>query len=192
MLFMGQEWATTTPFLFFTDHPAELGKAILAGRRAEFSQFAAFRDPAMLEKIPDPQKPDTFEASKLVWEEAERGRHAGIMALYKECLSLRASEAAFRPLGRESWRAEALTCGIGALRLDSKTAAWLVLFDLHGGHEGNLQNEPIFEAGAGDWRMVLSSNEARFGGTGTGAVDLSRMRAAFGSAETVVLRASHL
>ena len=192
LIFMGQEWATTTPFLFFTDHHPELGQAILAGRRAEFSQFAAFRDPAMLEKIPDPQKLDTFEASKLVWEEAERGRHAGIMALYQECLALRASETAFRPSGRDSWRAEALTCGIGALRLGSATADWLVLFDLHGGHEGSLENEPIFETGAGDWRVALSSNEARFGGTGTCAVDLSTMRAAFGSAETVVLRASHL
>ena len=44
MLFMGEEWASTTPFLFFTDHNDELAKLVREGRRNEFKHFSAFQD----------------------------------------------------------------------------------------------------------------------------------------------------
>jgi maltooligosyltrehalose trehalohydrolase len=42
MLFMGQEWASTSPFQFFTDHNTDLGKLVTEGRRKEFSKFSGF------------------------------------------------------------------------------------------------------------------------------------------------------
>jgi len=54
LLFMGQEWMSTTPFLFFSDHEGDLGEAVRRGRRDEFKSFAAFADPSLREKIPDP------------------------------------------------------------------------------------------------------------------------------------------
>ncbi len=63
MLFMGEEVATKTPFLFFTAHNEELAKLVREGRRAEFKHFAAFQDPERREKIPDPNAPGTFHAS---------------------------------------------------------------------------------------------------------------------------------
>src|SRR5581483_3288914 len=122
MLFMGQEWGATTPFLFFTDHNPELGKLIVEGRREEFRNFAAFNAPEMLEKIPDPQLVRTFEASRLMWDEIGRERHSQQLALYQECLTFRAREAAFRPNDRESWSAETLGMNVGALRYD---AGWI-------------------------------------------------------------------
>ena len=63
MIFMGEEVASTTPFLFFTSHNEELAKLVREGRRAEFKHFAAFQDPARRENIPDPNAPSTFQAS---------------------------------------------------------------------------------------------------------------------------------
>ncbi|HVA93082.1 MAG TPA: malto-oligosyltrehalose trehalohydrolase, partial [Chloroflexota bacterium] len=71
MLFMGQEFAASSPFLYFTDHPPELGKLVTEGRRSEFASFSAFQDPDAREHIPDPQAEQTFLASKLRWPEAE-------------------------------------------------------------------------------------------------------------------------
>ena len=69
LLWMGQEWAASTPFQFFTDFPEELGRLVTEGRRNEFKAFAAFASPASRERIPDPQAKDTFVRSKLRWEE---------------------------------------------------------------------------------------------------------------------------
>ena len=87
LLWMGQEWAASTPWLYFTDHPPELGRRVAEGRRAEYRDFAAFADRTHL--IPDPQDDDTFARSILRWDERERGRHAAQLALYRELLRLR-------------------------------------------------------------------------------------------------------
>ena len=63
LIFMGEEVASTTPFLFFTSHNEELAELVREGRREEFKHFAAFQDPERREKIPDPNAPSTFQAS---------------------------------------------------------------------------------------------------------------------------------
>lgn len=85
LLFMGQEWAASTPFLYFTDHHDELGRAVTEGRRKEFAGFAAFSHA----EIPDPQSSDTFRASKLQWEERTKGPHSYMLNLYKSLVALR-------------------------------------------------------------------------------------------------------
>jgi maltooligosyltrehalose trehalohydrolase len=70
MLFMGEEFAATTPFLYFCDFTGDLGRAVAEGRRAEFAGFPAFADPAARERIPDPTAMSTFEASRLRWDQA--------------------------------------------------------------------------------------------------------------------------
>jgi maltooligosyltrehalose trehalohydrolase len=98
LLFMGQEWAASSPFLYFTDHHPELGRLVTAGRRAEFSRFTAYADAARQALIPDPQAETTFATSRLVWEERERSPHAGTLALYRTLLRLRRDVLAPRPL----------------------------------------------------------------------------------------------
>ena len=90
LLFMGQEWAATSPFQYFTDHHEGLGRLVREGRRNEFRDFPAFR--GRDEDIPDPQAEATFEASRLRWDEAERPPHAGVLNLYRTLLKLRRSE----------------------------------------------------------------------------------------------------
>jgi maltooligosyltrehalose trehalohydrolase len=85
LLFMGQEWAASTPFQFFTDHNEELGQDIREGRREEFADFSGFDG-----TVPDPQDSATFERSRLDWVEADRDDHARTRALYRDLLALRA------------------------------------------------------------------------------------------------------
>jgi maltooligosyltrehalose trehalohydrolase len=85
MLFMGEEWAASTPFQFFTSHPEpELGTATAEGRIAEFERMGW--DPAV---VPDPQDPETFQRSKLDWTEAAGGRHARLLEVYRDLAKLR-------------------------------------------------------------------------------------------------------
>jgi maltooligosyltrehalose trehalohydrolase len=89
MLFMGEEFAASTPFLFFCDFGPEMALAVAQGRRREFKRFAAFADDAAVAAIPDPGSEQTFEASKLRWEERAQAPHRERLALMRELLSLR-------------------------------------------------------------------------------------------------------
>jgi maltooligosyltrehalose trehalohydrolase len=84
LLFMGQEWAASTPFQFFTDHNDELGAQVTEGRMEEFEDFSGFEG-----EVPDPQDPATFERSVLDWDEPRRPPHDGVLALYHDLLALR-------------------------------------------------------------------------------------------------------
>lgn len=84
MIFMGEEWAATTPFQFFTDHQdPELASSVGEGRRREFGggEWSG--------EIPDPQSPACFSSSKLVWEERHDPPHREILGWYSELLRLR-------------------------------------------------------------------------------------------------------
>jgi maltooligosyltrehalose trehalohydrolase len=88
MLFMGEEWGASTPFLYFADHqePA-LAKAVSEGRRKEFAAFG-WRP----EDIPDPQTRRTFEASKLNWSELEQPPHRELREWHEQLIQLRRGE----------------------------------------------------------------------------------------------------
>jgi maltooligosyltrehalose trehalohydrolase len=103
LLFMGQEWAASSPFLYFTDHHAELGRLVTEGRREEFKSFSAFRDPARRALIPDPQAEQTFERSRLRWEERSHAACAPVLRLYERLLALRRTHPALRQPARESY-----------------------------------------------------------------------------------------
>ena len=159
LLLMGQEWAASTPFLFFTDHNADLGAKVTAGRREEFRSFAAFRDPEARMGIPDPQAEKTFLNSKLNWEERDEGRHGEVLRLYQAFLQLRRESAALRDRSRASFRVLPPLRGVLRLLLGRPgEEQWLILAGLAGG-----QTMPTLEDGAA-WELMASSNEQRFGG----------------------------
>jgi maltooligosyltrehalose trehalohydrolase len=89
LIFMGEELASRTPFLFFTDHNSALAKAVREGRRREFASFAPRHDAEYLASIPDPNDPDTFERSK---PDPDRSLGSRREALYKELLAIRQAE----------------------------------------------------------------------------------------------------
>ncbi len=96
MLFMGEEWGASSPFLFFCDFEPELAKLVTEGRRNEFKSFGAFADPAPRDRIPDPGAIETFERSRLRWDEIAGAEHAAWLAYYRELLAVRKSEIAPR------------------------------------------------------------------------------------------------
>ena len=84
LLFQGEEWGASTPFLYFTDHEdAELGRLVAEGRSKEFSDFH------WAGAVPNPQEPETFTRSKLAWPELSRPPHAEIFEWYRQLISLR-------------------------------------------------------------------------------------------------------
>jgi maltooligosyltrehalose trehalohydrolase len=88
MLFMGEEWGSSSPFLFFSSHPEpELARATAEGRKAEFAEHGWDAD-----EVPDPQDPDTFQRSKLDWTEVTVGAHARLWNAYRDLIALRHGE----------------------------------------------------------------------------------------------------
>jgi maltooligosyltrehalose trehalohydrolase len=85
MIFQGEEFAASTPFLYFADHEdPEMAKAVKNGRRGEFAAFGW--NP---EDIPDPEDVETFRRSKLEWDEIHQGRHEEMLDWYRKLIQLR-------------------------------------------------------------------------------------------------------
>ena len=85
LVFQGEEWAASTPFLYFTDHEdPDLAAAVSDGRRREFAAFGWTPD-----QVPDPQDPTTIARSQLDWDEIGREPHAGMLAWYRRLIALR-------------------------------------------------------------------------------------------------------
>jgi maltooligosyltrehalose trehalohydrolase len=92
MIFQGEEWATRSPFLYFTDHQeAELAEAVRSGRRHEFAAFGW--DP---DEIPDPQDVETFRRSKLPWDEISMEPHRTMLDWHRKLIALRRSHPSLR------------------------------------------------------------------------------------------------
>ena len=189
LLFMGQEWGASTPFQYFTDHHGELGQLIEKGRISELRRFPMFDKMLNEGKTPAPQAPETFEESKLKWDEIEEGGHGGCLRLYREALRLRREHAAFRPLDRESLRVFELRENILTIRSRADGEDWLILCDLKGGHRGELfADQAACPPEGRKWRLVFSSNDARFGGAGVVAFDEMHGLLRFENPELLVFR----
>jgi maltooligosyltrehalose trehalohydrolase len=89
LLFMGEEFGASSPFLYFCDFEGDLAAAVTDGRRAEFARFARFHDSTARQAIPDPNARATFLASKLAWHEAGTGRGRHWKDFYRQCLAAR-------------------------------------------------------------------------------------------------------
>ena len=92
MLFQGQEFAASAPFLFFADHSGELAEAVRRGRKTFLAQFASWRDLALAD-IPDPADEATFLGSKI--DLSERHTHATAVELHRSLIAIRRTDPAF-------------------------------------------------------------------------------------------------
>ena len=152
LLFQGQEWATSAPFLFFTDHDEELGRKVTEGRRGEFAAFRSFADPELRERIPDPQCAATFERSRLPWGELERSEHASMLRLYQRLIGLRATAGPLRDASRARYDARALDdATVAVVRRDAHEQI-VVVVRLTGA------GEVIVPAGSGA-RLLLTTED---------------------------------
>ena len=89
MLFMGEEFAASTPFLYFADHDEdEMRRLVVEGRKRDFALFGFGDD------VPNPAEMETFEQSKLKWDEINEGKHAEMLGWVKALIKLRRSTVA--------------------------------------------------------------------------------------------------
>jgi maltooligosyltrehalose trehalohydrolase len=96
MLFEGEEWAASSPFQYFADHQdRELARAVSEGRKREFAAFGWAP-----ERIPDPENPATFQASKLNWSEVNQPQHAEMLEWYRALIGLRRKTPSLNDAGR--------------------------------------------------------------------------------------------
>ena len=117
MLFMGDEFGASTPFLYFCDFHGALANAVREGRRKEFAAFARFADAKARAAIPDPNARATFEASKLQWDELTEPAHAAALARHRELLATRAAQIVPRLAG-PAHRATHAAIGAGGVAVD--------------------------------------------------------------------------
>jgi len=163
LLFQGQEFAASAPFLYFTDHEPGLGASVTEGRRREFAAFPAFSDPAVRALIPDPQAESTFLASKLPWHEADCGAGQLVRGLYRELLRLRATDPGLAAARDGRTPLDARAAGERAVVVEMANPGGTRLIVANFG-------ETIRVAAPGTLRTLLCTDEGRFGGFGRSPV----------------------
>jgi maltooligosyltrehalose trehalohydrolase len=168
LLFMGQEWAASTPFLFFIDHHEELGRLATEGRLNDLERLFPLFDRT---SVRPPQDRKTFLASKLDWEERNQPVPAGILRLYTDLLRLRRTHRALRSCA--AFSAEALSDGALALRRQDPAGGptFLAIVNLRGQLTLNLSQHPTTHAPAGhNWDLLLDTEATQYGGDGGATV----------------------
>jgi maltooligosyltrehalose trehalohydrolase len=167
MLFQGQEWGSTRPFLYFADHNPELRPKVSEGRRALLAQFPSLSGPDAQACLDDPMAPETFARCKL--DRGERDAHQGTLVLHRDLIALRRSEAAFRQQRADRMHGALLGPEAFALRFlgDSAGDDRLLLVNIGVDWPLSPAPEPLLAPPAGTgWRLLWSSEAMRYGGGG--------------------------
>ncbi len=165
MLFQGQEFCASAPFLYFADHEPELARNVSRGRREFLEQFPSLKSPEMRACIPDPHEPSTFEVCRL--DLSERESHASCYALHRDLLRLRREDPVFRAQGAGGLDGSVLTPEAFVLRFFSQGDDRLLIVNL--GRDLHLvpAPEPLLAPPDGAcWEAVWSSEDPRYGGGG--------------------------
>jgi maltooligosyltrehalose trehalohydrolase len=164
LLFMGEEYGETSPFLYFVSHgdPA-LVQAVREGRRREFEHFGWQTD------VPDPQAVESFERSRLDRSELDDPRHRQIQALYRDLLAVRRSEVALQP-GAAEIHAEVDASGdclIVRLTPSARGAGARGVSTLLALYNFSASDRDVSVSPArGRWRLRFSTLDERYGGPG--------------------------
>ncbi len=165
MIFMGQEFNASSPFLFFTDFGGDLGPRVTAGRREEFAAFRAFADHSMRDSIPDPEEERSFQASKLPL--IERQVRAPLYHLYRTLLALRRTDKVLSDPARRRTRTTPVGAQIVVVHRWSEDNREHRVLVANFGSASQLPRAttPVLQhVPAGRWRQMLSTTDAKFGG----------------------------
>ena len=167
MLFQGQEYGATTPFLYFSDHKANISKSVREGRAKFLAQFRSLSLPEMQPVFADPGNPHTFEMAKLDF--SERQKNAGLYQLHKDLIALRRTDPVFSKPIAGALDGAVLSADAFVLRYFSKTFGdRLVVFNLGTDLYLSPNPEPLlappFEK---SWHVIWSSEDPKYGGLGT-------------------------
>jgi maltooligosyltrehalose trehalohydrolase len=167
MLFQGQEFAASTPFLYFADHNPELAKLVAAGRRQFLEQFPSIACPESTSCLANPESESTFMKCKLDF--AERERNGGYYGLHRDLLKLRREDPVFhnpRPGGVDG---AVLATEAFVLRFFGEgDGDRLMLVNLGMDLQLSAAPEPLLAPVENtSWKLIWSSDDPRYGGFGT-------------------------
>jgi maltooligosyltrehalose trehalohydrolase len=171
MLFQGQEFGASAPFLYFADHKPELARLVRHGRADFLRQFPALAAPEIQARLPDPADIATFQQSKL--DLSERERHGEVYALHTDLLSIRRDDAVFAAQRAGGLDGAVLALEAFVIRYFGGDAGdRLLLVNL--GRELSIDPapEPLLAPPAGArWTVQWSSEDPRYGGFGTAMIE---------------------
>jgi maltooligosyltrehalose trehalohydrolase len=167
MLFQGQEFGSTTPFLFFCDHHAELSRMVRDGRGKFLSQFRSLALPEMQDVFGDPGNPSTFESCKLDF--SERQRNASMYCLHKDLIALRKEDPVFRQQKRGAVDGAVVSADAFILRyFGGENGDRLVLLNFGRDLHLDPAPEPLLASPPGTrWVVICSTEDPKYGGYGT-------------------------
>ena len=171
MLFQGQEFASSAPWVYFADHPGELGRQVREGRREFLRQFRSLAASDAEALVPDPGARETFERCKL--DHGERGRNGPTLALHRDLLRLRGEDSVLAARPRPTAEGTVLSERSFALRwLGAEGDDRLLVVNLGVELMLGAAAEPLLGPPArGPWGTLWSSEDPRYGGGGTPPVD---------------------
>jgi maltooligosyltrehalose trehalohydrolase len=167
LLFQGQEYGASQPFLFFSDHNEQLAELVEKGRTQFLSQFPSLAngDAEFIEGRPNERR--TFE--RCILDHSERERHPHWLALHKDLLRLRKEDPVFRSQRSDTMHGAVLGLEAFLIRFfDRRHGDRLLLVNLGVDLRLHAASEPLLAAPAGtDWDVLWSSEDPEYGGSGT-------------------------
>lgn len=171
MLFQGQEFASSKPFLYFADHGPDLAPLVRKGREEFLSQFPSIATTEVRELLHDPADLSVFERSKL--DHSEREKHRPVYELHRDLLRLRRLDPVIAA-ARHRGGFDGALLGESAflLRYFGKDDDRLILVNL--GRDLHMPTAPeplLAPRAATGWRTLWSSESPRYGGSGTAAIE---------------------
>lgn len=174
MLFQGQEFGASTPFLYFADHNTELAPIVHAGRKEFLKQFPSIANAGASDRIDDPAAASTFERCKLDF--SERRTHAPLYALHTDLLALRHSDDAFAAQQASSMHGALLGAHAFLLRFFHPNGHRLIAVNLGDDLGLDPVPEPLLAPRAGRrWHLLLDSEDVKYGGKGYAAPEREGM-----------------
>jgi maltooligosyltrehalose trehalohydrolase len=171
MLFQGQEFGASTPFLYFADHEGELAQAVRRGRAEFVSQFPSMATGAVQRGLPPPHEQATFVRCKLRWE--ERRSHAAHLRLHEDLLAMRRGDLAFRQQSRGAVDGAVLAAQAFVLRFFTADVSDERLVVVNLGSDltvASLAEPLVAPPHGGTWRNRWSSESVEYGGIGAADV----------------------
>ncbi|MDZ4817968.1 MAG: DUF3459 domain-containing protein, partial [Planctomycetota bacterium] len=174
LLFMGQEFCSSQPFLYFADHHEELSKVIRQGRAESLHQFQTARSPEMNLFFADPGSIETFEKCKLDWQQYETNHE--VVDMHRDLLRLRKSDPVFSRQDATTIHGAVLAAEAFALRYHGPDGDdRLLIVNLGRDLYWNNLAEPLLAPRQGtDWSLLFSTGNPRYGGPGIGILDTQR------------------
>jgi len=171
MLFQGQEFSASTPFLYFADHREELAKLVAAGRLEFLKQFPSINAPDAAEMVASPEKEETFLRCKLDF--ADRERNAGIYQMHRDLIALRRSDPLIGRARAGTFDGAILTSNAFALRYFGRAQDdRLLIVNFGATIQFDPAPEPLLAPPASlAWDLIWSSEDPRYGGAGTAPLE---------------------